>query len=101
MTLELIARCDAHFAWMLGEGEPADGLRLPSGGVDQRWVLKWLRRTLPALGGRGGWLMGVDGEVVGLCGYKVAPAADGDVEIGYSVAPARRRLGYATRAVAL
>jgi len=99
--LELIPRSDAHLAWMLGEAEAPDELRLPPGGVDERWVLKWLRRTLPSLGGRGGWLMGADGEVVGLCGYKVPPGADGDVEIGYSVAPARRRLGHATRAVAL
>jgi RimJ/RimL family protein N-acetyltransferase len=100
-SLVLIARADVHLAWMLGEGEAPDGLRLPPGGVDARWVLKWLRRSLPSLGGRGGWLMGANGEVVGLCGYKVPPRADGDVEIGYSVAPARRRVGHATRAVAL
>ena len=97
----LIPRTDAHLAWMLGEGEAPDRLRLPPGGVDEPWVLQWLRRTLPSLGGRGGWLIGADGEVVGLCGYKVPPDAAGDVEIGYSVAPARRRLGHATRAVAL
>jgi RimJ/RimL family protein N-acetyltransferase len=99
--LVLIAASDAHFAWMLGEAEAPDGLRLPPGRIDAPWVYKWLRRTLPTLGGAGSWLMAADGEAVGLCSYKVPPNAEGAVEIGYGVAPERRRLGYATRAVAL
>jgi len=74
---------------------------VPPGGIDERWVFKWLRRTLPKLGGQGSWLMAADGEVVGLCSYKVPPNAERSVEIGYGVAPERRRRGYATRAVAL
>ena len=74
---------------------------MPPGGIDERWVFKWLRRTLPKLGGQGSWLMAADGEVVGLCSYKVPPNAERSVEIGYGVAPERRRRGYATRAVAL
>jgi RimJ/RimL family protein N-acetyltransferase len=101
MALQLLPATDGHFAWMLGEAAPPDDLRLPPGHVDQPWVLKWLRRTLPKLGGYGSWLMDVDSEVVGLCSYKRPPTADGAVEIGYGVAPERRRLGYATRAVAL
>jgi RimJ/RimL family protein N-acetyltransferase len=97
----LLPSTDAHFAWLLGEAEAPDGLRIPPGGVDQPWVYRWRRRVLPKLGGRGGWLVVADGEVVGLCGYKEAPSADGNVEIGYAVAPQRRRLGHATRAVAL
>ena len=42
-----------------------------------------------------------EGEAVGLCSYKAPPDAEGDVEIGYGVAPERRRLGHATRAVSL
>jgi RimJ/RimL family protein N-acetyltransferase len=99
--LTLIPSTDARFAWMLGEGETPDGLRIPPGGIDAPWVLKWLRRTLPRLGGQGGWLMTADGEVVGLCGYKVPPNAERSVEIGYGVAPERRRRGHATRAVSL
>jgi RimJ/RimL family protein N-acetyltransferase len=99
--LTLVPSTDAHFAWLLGEAGSPDGLRIPPGGVDQPWVYRWRRRTLPRLGGRGGWLMAGDGEIVGLCGYKDAPNAKGDVEIGYAVAPSRRRLGFATRAVAL
>ena len=100
-ALQLRPATDAHFAWMLGEAAPPDGLRLPLGHVDEPWVLKWLRRTLPKLGGYGSWLMDVDREVVGMCSYKKPPNAEGAVEIGYGVAPQRRRLGYATRAVAL
>ena len=99
--LALIAATDAHFAWLLGEAEPLEGLRLPPGGIDEPWVFKWLRRTLPTLGGCGSWLMAANGEVVGLCSYKVPPNGEGSVEIGYGVAPERRRLGYATRAVTL
>ena len=101
MALEFVPATDAHFAWMLGEGAPPDDLRLPPGHVDEPWVLKWLRRTLPKLGGTGSWLMVVDGEVVGMCSYKNPPNAPGEVEIGYGVALERRRLGYATRAVTL
>ena len=97
----LVPSTDAHFAWLLGEAESPDGLRIPPGGVDAPWVLKWLRRTLPKLGGYGGWLMVADGEVVGLCGYKWPPSQAGDVEIGYGVAPERRRLGYARQGTAL
>jgi RimJ/RimL family protein N-acetyltransferase len=97
----LIPSTDAHFAWLLGEVPSPDSLRIPPGGVDAPWVLKWLRRTLPKLGEQGGWLVTSDGEIVGLCGYKDAPNPAGDVEIGYAVAPERRRRGHATRAVAL
>jgi RimJ/RimL family protein N-acetyltransferase len=100
-ALQLLPATDAHFAWMLGEAAPPGDLRLPQGHVDEPWVLKWLRRTLPKLGGYGSWLMDADSEVVGMCSYKAPPNAAGTVEIGYGVAPERRRLGYATRAVAL
>jgi RimJ/RimL family protein N-acetyltransferase len=99
--LELLPATDAHFAWLLGEAGAPDGLRAPPCGVDQPWVYRWRRRTLPRLGGRGSWLMAADGEIVGLCGYKGPPNVEGDVEIGYAVAPERRRRGHATRAVTL
>jgi RimJ/RimL family protein N-acetyltransferase len=97
----LVPSTDAHFAWLLGEAEPLAGLRAPPGGVDAPWVLRWRRRIQPTLGDTGGWLMVADGEVVGLCGYKAPPNPEGDVEIGYAVAPERRRRGHATWAVAL
>jgi RimJ/RimL family protein N-acetyltransferase len=99
--LILVSATDAHFAWLLGEAESPNGLIVAPGGIDEPWVFEWLRRTLPKLGGQGSWLMAVEGEVVGLCSYKVPPNAEGSVEIGYGVAPERRRRGHATRAVAL
>ncbi|HEY1752119.1 MAG TPA: GNAT family N-acetyltransferase [Caulobacteraceae bacterium] len=96
--LRLVPATDAHFAWMLGERGAPDGLALPPGGVDTPPILRWLRRTLPTLGGHGCWLMAADGEVVGVCSYKWPPTPQGDVEIGYGVAPERRRLGYAAQA---
>ena len=99
--LELITATDAHFAWLLGESDAPDDLRIPPRGVDAPWVLRWRRRIQPTLGECGGWLMTAGGEVVGLCGYKGPPNAEGVVEIGYAVAGVRRRQGYATRAVTL
>ena len=45
------------------------------------------------------WLMIEDGEAVGLCSIK-AVDPDGSIDIGYGVAPTRRKRGAATRAVA-
>jgi RimJ/RimL family protein N-acetyltransferase len=100
----LLEISDAHFLWLLGEGDPpAPGLTLPPGGVDETETLQIVRRMTRRLrrdGSRGSWLMLSGGEAVGLCGYKQAPAADGSVEIGYGVASSRRNRGHATRAVA-
>jgi RimJ/RimL family protein N-acetyltransferase len=98
VSLRLVPATDAHLAWMLGEAGAPDGLALPPGGVDTPPILRWVRRTLPKLGDYGSWLMVDDGEVVGLGGYKWAPSATGEVEIGYGVAPERRQRGYAGQA---
>jgi len=93
--MRLVPAHDSHFAWMLGEAEAPDGLILPPGGLDTPPILRWLRRTLPKLGGYGSWLMVDADEIVGACGYKHAPTPAGDVEVGYGVAPERRARGYA------
>jgi RimJ/RimL family protein N-acetyltransferase len=100
---ELAAATDADFAWMLGEAPGSASLTQPPGGVDDPVVLAIVRRMsadLWAAHDRGSWMMVEAGEVVGLCSYRRAPNAAGEVEIGYGVAPARRGLGHATRAVA-
>lgn len=97
----LVVTTDAHFAWMLGEAPAPDGLQLPPGQIDEPWVLRWARRNLARFGPGSNWLMTADDEVVGLCGHKTAPDADGAVEIGYGVAAERRRRGHAAAAVAL
>jgi RimJ/RimL family protein N-acetyltransferase len=100
--MRLIPLSDADFSWLGGECPPPAGLRLPTGGVDSAESLEVIRDINAALvwaGTPGVWMMAVDGEVVGLCGYR-SPPTDGEVEIGYGVAAARRRRGYATTAVA-
>lgn len=44
-------------------------------------------------------LLGESRELVGIAGFKGAPNAAGEVEIGYSVVPERQRQGVATEAV--
>lgn len=100
---ELLPATDDDFAWMLG-GASTRALALPSGGVEDPAILKWLRRTGARVRARhdaGVWMMTADGEVVGLCGYKRPADAEGAVEIGYGVAASKRRCGHATRAVAM
>lgn len=76
---------------------PAPGLVLAPGGVAPAEALRTLRGALEA--GARVWLAVEAGEVVGLCGTKSAPIG-GTVEIGYAVAPSRRRRGHAGAAVA-
>jgi ribosomal-protein-alanine N-acetyltransferase len=49
----------------------------------------------------GGWLVVADGQVVGDCGWRGGPDADGDVEIGYGLAPSARGQGLGTEAVGI
>jgi RimJ/RimL family protein N-acetyltransferase len=107
--VQLLEATDAHFAWMLDEGPPCPGpdgveLTLPPGGIEGPFVLRWLRGCLDATPKPNCWLM-IDrdddgaGEVVGAISFKGAVNAAGAVEIGYGVAPERRRRGYATLAI--
>ncbi len=43
-------------------------------------------------------LIAAENRLVGSCGYKGRPNADGEVEIGYEIAASRRELGLATEA---
>jgi RimJ/RimL family protein N-acetyltransferase len=99
----LVEASDSHFAWMLGEAPaPTPQLRLPPDGVDAPDIVRLLRnmaRRLRTVGSRNSWLVVADNEIVGLCGYKQPPAADGKVEIGYGITESRRNQGHATRAV--
>ena len=102
-ALRLVEATDADFAWMLGETSSPNGLRLADGILDRDILIKTRANAarLRAHGCGGSWLMVVDSEVAGLCGYRGPPDAEGVIEIGYSVAEPRRGRGYATRAVAL
>ncbi len=103
-TTSLVPITDAHFRWMLGkQAAPSPGLTLPPGGVDGGETLAIVRRMTRRLheaGSRGSWMMVCGAEIVGLCSYKQAPNAQGEVEIGYGVAPSCRGRGHATGAVA-
>jgi RimJ/RimL family protein N-acetyltransferase len=101
----LRAASDADFAALIrGDASVSGGLVVPRGGVDHPAVLDHVRTIAGRVRGaafRGGhWLVVAGGEVVGLIGYKHLPRANGEVEIGYGIAPGRRRRGHATRAVA-
>jgi RimJ/RimL family protein N-acetyltransferase len=76
---------------------------LPEGGVAEEFVIAHVRQIAAdqrECGYDGSWIIVNDGELVGLCGHH-APPANGIVEIGYNVAPARERRGYASRAIGL
>lgn len=92
-------------ALIRGETSLPGGLRVPRGGVDHPAVLSHVRDIAARVRDgtfRGGhWLVVAGGEVVGLIGYKHVPRPNGEVEIGYGIAPGRRRRGHATRAVGL
>ncbi len=77
------------------------GFTLPPGGLEPPEVLDMLvgwSARLQAAQGWGTWVAVWRGEVVASIAVK-DPVADGSVEIGYGVAPARRGLGVATAAV--
>lgn len=103
MHTHIVAAKDSDFIWFLsGEPQTKDGLRLPPGGVDEPLVLAHVRAMAARLRSQGftaTWMIVSNHEVVGLCGFKQPPSPGGEVEIGYSVAAARRRRGHATRAV--
>lgn len=52
-----------------------------------------------APGDDGGWLVVVEGQVVGECGWRGGADGDGDVELGYGLAPGARGQGLGTEAV--
>lgn len=99
--VQLVVCEDADFEWMLGRSAGRSELRLPPGGVDTDATLEVVRRMNAAFRRThegGTWMMVCEGEVVGLCGYK-RPPTEGEVEIGFGVAPERRNLGYARAAI--
>lgn len=108
----LVPMTQDHFAWAMDETvyptrdgtlPSFDGLRQPPGRFETIARLGWLKRNVgivPMTIGMGCWLI-VDGdEVVGTIGFNQLPY-NGEAEIVFSIAPSRRRRGYATRAVAL
>jgi RimJ/RimL family protein N-acetyltransferase len=101
-AVTLVEVDDDDFAWMLLDEPPRrNGLTVAPGGVDEPAVLAQVRRLTARVHAgrcRGGWMIVVGDEVVGLCGFH-APPVRGEVAIGYSIAATRRGRGFATAAV--
>jgi RimJ/RimL family protein N-acetyltransferase len=98
----LLVADDAVFDGLARGAVPA-GYTLAPGGIEADDVMAMLRALAATVRERfepAAWLIVEDGEVVGMCSLKNAPGDDGCVEIGYGIAPARRGVGAATRAVA-
>ncbi len=105
MTVELIEADDALFAWLKGEADaPAGVPPVCAGGLAPDVVIgivaDMAARVAPLHAGPSAWLVASGGEAVGLISYKAAPDADGRIDIGYGIAPAREGRGLATAAVA-
>lgn len=66
----------------------------------QEWMHGYLLKN-PDAAGWGLWYILLRGQpetLIGTCGYKGKPSADGAVEIGYSILPEFQRKGYAAEA---
>jgi RimJ/RimL family protein N-acetyltransferase len=62
---------------------------------------EWMRELLedyPHEPGCGTWYIIAEGRLVGVCGFKGPPNADGEVVIGYSMVEAEQRKGLAAEA---
>jgi RimJ/RimL family protein N-acetyltransferase len=82
-------------------GEAPDGTRLADSSIAPAEVLAMLSGVACSVRAGFepvGWLILDDGELVGLCSV-VKPPENGVVEIGYGIAPSRRRRHHATDAV--
>ena len=94
--LDLVPRTRAEVRAQLEKMEPHERAE-----VSPAW-LALLDRSGPA----DPWVHGfilvhrIDGHVVGKCGFKGPPGAEGMVEIAYGVAPEHQGKGYATEAAA-
>jgi RimJ/RimL family protein N-acetyltransferase len=103
--MHLLSADDRHFAWMIagGVGGTFAGLTLPPDGIAELPILELFRRVAADLRlrhGFGFWLTVHDNEVIGSCGYMRPPSQDGQIEIGYGIATARQKQGFATLALA-
>ena len=89
--LALRAANDDDFPHLITDARVAD--------VETLGHIRRITQRMIAAGEVGAWLIIVEGEIVGMIGYHAPPSLEGEVEIGYNVAPARERRGYATAAV--
>ena len=104
-TVRLVAATEAHFKWLLNPATITNsGLALPEGGLADLSVIVTVRdiaRRVDSDRLRATWLVVEAKVVVGLCGYKEAQDGNGEIEIGFNIAPCCQGRGLATRAVTL
>jgi len=105
IRLEPLVQGDVHE--MLGVVDDSDIVRftrLPTSGVDEPWVSRWIGRYEEGWGdgSRAGFaIRGDDGSLFGFAALVELDLDHGEGEIGYLVAPAARGRGIARRAVDL
>lgn len=99
----VIIELTAHdFAALLKGAAPGDTRLVPDSAIAPPEVLEMLASIAIAVGAEftpSAWMIVEDGEIVGLCSVIRMPE-NGEIHIGYGVAPTRERRGCVTRAIA-
>ncbi|OWV88229.1 acetyltransferase [Rhizobium sp. N122] len=99
MIVELTAD---DFAILLKGFAPQNLRLVPDSAIAPPEVLEMLAGIAAQIGAEftpSAWMIVEEGEIVGLCSIIRAPE-DGEIHIGYGIAPSRERRGYVTRAIA-
>jgi RimJ/RimL family protein N-acetyltransferase len=97
----LIAATPDDFATLVAGGAPR-GMALAPGGIESTEIVEMLAGLADSIAASfapAAWMMVEQGEIVGLLSITDLPCA-GVINVGYGVAPSRRRRGVATRAIA-
>ncbi|UZK65016.1 GNAT family N-acetyltransferase [Sphingomonas sp. M1-B02] len=101
--IQLHAMTDRDFAWLLGEAESDDSLRLCEGGIGPHEVTAMLRGISAEIAAGTdqpvAWLIVQDGHVVGMTSFTRA-RGDGGYDIGYGMAPTFEGRGIMSAALA-
>ena len=98
----LIELTGSDFDALLKGIAPRNLRLVPDSAIAPPDVLEMLARLAAEIGAEfspSAWMMVEDGEIVGLCSIARIPQ-DGEIHIGYGVAPARQGRGCTTRAIA-
>jgi RimJ/RimL family protein N-acetyltransferase len=99
--MDLVVAADAHFLALI-KGDAPEGFSVPDGGLENSQVLQMLRDLANKIRPTfqpAAWMIVEGREIVGLCSLVKEPSGEG-IDIGYGIAPGRRRLGHASAAVA-
>jgi RimJ/RimL family protein N-acetyltransferase len=98
MIIELTAY---DFAALLNGAAPAHTRLVSDSAIARPEVLEMLARIAAEIGAGfipSAWMIVEENEIVGLCSLIRAPE-NGEIHIGYGIAPSRERRGYVTRAI--